>query len=85
MTYSEKINKLLYEGVEADEILPKIAEKLAPQVHTNIDAFIESLKKDDTFKPHGVLLHSFSINGNVIYFFYIFYDLYFYIYIKNYK
>ncbi|KAK1133061.1 hypothetical protein K0M31_014424 [Melipona bicolor] len=62
MTYSEKINKLLYEGVEADEILPKIAEKLAPQVHTNIDAFIESLKKDDTFRPQGVLLHSFSIN-----------------------
>lgn len=66
MTYSEKINKVLYEGVEADEVLPKIAEKLAPQVHDNIDAFIESLKKDDTFKPHGELLHSFSVNGNIL-------------------
>lgn len=75
MSYQEKINKVLYEGVEADEVLPNIAEKLAPQIHTNIDAFIESLKKDDIFKPHGELLHSFSISGNVlqyyIFFFYI--------------
>ncbi|CAL7949822.1 unnamed protein product [Xylocopa violacea] len=62
MTYAEKVNKMLYEGVEADEVLPKIAEKLAPQVHTNIDTFIESLKKDDTFRPHGELLHSFSVD-----------------------
>ncbi|XP_003395429.2 histone acetyltransferase type B catalytic subunit [Bombus terrestris] len=62
MSYSEKINKVLYEGVEADEVLPNIAEKLAPQIHTNIDAFIESLKKDEIFIPHGELLHSFSIS-----------------------
>ncbi|XP_076164935.1 histone acetyltransferase 1 [Ptiloglossa arizonensis] len=62
MTYSEKVNKMIYEGVEADEVLPKIAEKLAPRVHENLDAFIKSLKKDDTFRPHGELLHSFSIN-----------------------
>ncbi|XP_076666811.1 histone acetyltransferase 1 [Andrena cerasifolii] len=62
MTYSEKINKTIYEGVEADEVLPKIAEKLPPDVHNNLDAFIRSLKKDSTFRPHGELLHSFSIN-----------------------
>lgn len=66
MIYSEKINKALYEGVEADEVLPKIAEKLAPQVHDSLDSFIKSLKKDDTFRPHGELLHSFSINGNLL-------------------
>ncbi|XP_003701894.1 histone acetyltransferase 1 isoform X2 [Megachile rotundata] len=64
MTYSEKISKALYEGVEADEVLPKVADKLAPQVHDNLDAFIKSLKKDDTFRPHGELLHSFSINDD---------------------
>ncbi|CAK9809279.1 Histone acetyltransferase type B catalytic subunit [Anthophora plagiata] len=62
MTYSEKINKDHYEGVEADEVLSKVAEKLVPQVHNNLDKFIESLKKDDTFRPHGELLNSFSIN-----------------------
>ncbi|XP_053984696.1 histone acetyltransferase type B catalytic subunit isoform X1 [Hylaeus volcanicus] len=62
MTYSEKVNKMIYDGVEADEVLPKIAEKLAPQVHESLDAFIKSLKKDDAFRPHGELLHSFSIN-----------------------
>lgn len=64
MTYSEKINKAIYEGVEADEVLPKVVEKLAPDVHDNIDSFIKSLKKDDTFRPHGELLHSVSVNGN---------------------
>ncbi|KZC06490.1 PREDICTED: histone acetyltransferase type B catalytic subunit [Dufourea novaeangliae] len=62
MTYSEKVNKMICEGVEADEVLPKIVEKLAPQVHDNLDLFIKSLEKDDTFRPQGELLHSFSVN-----------------------
>ncbi|XP_078035492.1 histone acetyltransferase 1 isoform X1 [Augochlora pura] len=62
MTYSEKVNKSICEGVEADEVLPKMVEKLAPKVHDNIDSFIKSLEKDDTFRPHGELLHSFSID-----------------------
>ncbi|XP_043255255.1 histone acetyltransferase type B catalytic subunit isoform X2 [Colletes gigas] len=59
---TEKINKMIYEGVEADEVLPKVAEKLAPQIHESLDSFIKSLKKDDTFRPHGELLHSFCLN-----------------------
>ncbi|XP_076659519.1 histone acetyltransferase 1 [Halictus rubicundus] len=62
MTYSEKVNKSICEGVEADEVLPKIAEKLAPKVHDNLDSFIKSLEKDDTFRPHGELLDSFSVD-----------------------
>lgn len=62
ISFSEKVNKTQYDGIEADEVLPKIADKLAPQIHTNIDSFIDSLKKDDTFRPHGELLHSFSID-----------------------
>lgn len=62
MTYSEKVDKMHYDGVEADEVLSKIADKLAPNVHDSLDAFIESLKKDETFRPHGKLLHSFSVN-----------------------
>lgn len=63
MTYAEKVNKAV-EKVEADNVLPKVADKLTTEVHTNLDTFIESLKKDDTFKPHGELLHSFSVDGN---------------------
>ncbi|XP_031831416.1 histone acetyltransferase 1 [Nomia melanderi] len=62
MTYSEKVNKMICEGVEADEVLPTIADKLAPRVHDNLDSFIKSLEKDDTFRPQGALLHSFSID-----------------------
>lgn len=64
MTYAEKVNKLHYEGVEADEVLPKIADKLTSHVHESLDAFIESLKKEESFRPHGELLHSFSLNDN---------------------
>lgn len=66
MTYSEKVNKLTYEGVEADEVLSKVAEKLTPNIHTNLDPFVESLKKDRTFRPYGELLYSFSVNGNIL-------------------
>lgn len=64
MTYSEKVNKSICEGIEADEVLPKVAEKLAPKVYDNLDSFIKSLEKDDTFRPHGQLLHSFSVNDD---------------------
>lgn len=53
----------MYEGVEADKILPKISEVLAPQVHENLDSFVTSLTKDENFKPFGELLHSFSVIG----------------------
>lgn len=63
MTYTEKANDLDFEGVEPDKVLTKMAEKLAPNVHYSLDTFVNALKKDDTFKPEGELLHSFTING----------------------
>lgn len=64
MTYTEKVNAE-YEGVEADEVLTKIAAKLAPDVHYSLTNFTKSLAlaKDDTFIPYGKLIHSFSLNG----------------------
>ncbi|KAK0181612.1 hypothetical protein PV327_003883 [Microctonus hyperodae] len=62
MTFSEKVPKDMYEEVEPDNVLPKIADKLAPPVHDNLDSFIKSLKNDDNFKPYGELLHSFSVS-----------------------
>lgn len=62
-TYTEKADQSICEGVEADEVLPKMSEKLAPKVHNSIDSFLVSLKNDETFVPHGNLIHSFSIKG----------------------
>ncbi|XP_029165427.1 histone acetyltransferase type B catalytic subunit [Nylanderia fulva] len=61
MTYTEKVNAE-YEGVEADEVLTKIAAKLAPDVHYSLTNFTNALTKDDTFIPYGKLIHSFSLN-----------------------
>lgn len=62
MTYSEKADHTICEDVEADEVLPKISEKLAPKVHSSMDSFLVSLKNDESFVPQGNLIHSFSIN-----------------------
>lgn len=62
MTYTEKVNKQC-DGVEPDEVLTKLAEKLAPDVHYSLTDFINALAKDDTFVPYGELIHSFSIDG----------------------
>lgn len=61
MTYTEKVNAE-YEGVEADEVLTKIAAKLAPDVHYSLTNFTNALSKDDMFTPYGKLIHSFSLN-----------------------
>lgn len=66
MTYAEKVNKSLYEGVKADEVLNKIAEMLAPNPHMNIDTFVQNLDKDLAFRPEGNLINNFSIDGKLI-------------------
>uniref|UniRef100_T1IZF3 Histone acetyltransferase type B catalytic subunit n=1 Tax=Strigamia maritima TaxID=126957 RepID=T1IZF3_STRMM len=61
MNYSEKIDPSKYDGVEADVILPKIAEKLQPGFATNLDEFILSItSKNSKFKPYGEKLHEFT-------------------------
>lgn len=68
MEYTEKVNEK-QEGVEADEVLTKIASKLAPDVHYSLATFTKAIAKDDTFTPYGELIHSFSIDGifNILY------------------
>jgi len=78
MTYTEKVNAE-YEGVEADEVLTKIAAKLAPDVHYSLTNFTNALSKDDTFTPHGKLIHSFSLNGTL--YMILLYFIYNYLYI----
>lgn len=61
MKYTEKVNGE-HEGVEPDEVLTKIAPWLAPDAHCSLASFTKALAKDDTFIPHGELMHSFSID-----------------------
>lgn len=63
MSYSEKFRKGMDDEVEPDEVLPKLMDKLAPHVHDNLDSFIKSLTKEDTFRPAGELIHSFTVTG----------------------
>lgn len=63
MTYTEKVNAE-HEGVEADEVLTKLAPKLAPDVHCSLANFTKAIAKDDTFTPYGELIHSFTLDGN---------------------
>ncbi|XP_063990865.1 histone acetyltransferase type B catalytic subunit isoform X2 [Diachasmimorpha longicaudata] len=64
MSYSEKLQTDMYEGVEPDEVLSKMTEKLPPKVHDKLDSFIKSLAQDENFRPAGELLHSFSVHDN---------------------
>jgi len=65
MTYSDKVNPLKCDGVQPDEVLKAIDEKLQPGYHTNLDDFTASLAKDTSFVPYGKLIHSFSTEADV--------------------
>lgn len=58
--YAERISPEKSEGVEPDNIIKIIGEKLQPGFLTNIDDFTASLSKESNFKPYGELLHSFE-------------------------
>ncbi|KAG1688814.1 Histone acetyltransferase type B catalytic subunit [Nymphon striatum] len=60
MSYKDKVNPKDFDGVEADEVMSIIAEKLQPGFISNIDDFSSSLDKDKSFRPHGELIHSFT-------------------------
>lgn len=61
MSYTEKIDVKKSDGVQADDVLKAILEKLPSGVHTNIDEFVSVLPKELTFRPYGELLHSFKV------------------------
>lgn len=61
MSYTEKIDVKKSDGVQADDVLKAILEKLPSGVHTNIDEFVSLLPKEPTFRPYGELLHSFKV------------------------
>lgn len=69
MKYSCKADTKIAD-VEPDDVLPKISEVLAPKgVHSNIDSFVKSLSKDESFKPEGEVIYKFSVDGMSMYVF----------------
>lgn len=60
-TYAEKVNPEKFDGVQADEIIKPIAEKIPPGYLTNVSDFVAALKKDASFKPYGQMLRQFTV------------------------
>lgn len=60
--YTDKIEPSKSEGMKADDVQGALTKVLAPGYVTNLDHFVSLLKKDESFTPHGQLLHAFTIN-----------------------
>ncbi|XP_052744341.1 histone acetyltransferase type B catalytic subunit [Bicyclus anynana] len=60
ISYSDKIDPKTSGGLKPDDVEGALRKVLAPGYVTNIDEFVSMLKKDKQFKPHGVLVQSFS-------------------------
>ncbi|XP_066978661.1 histone acetyltransferase type B catalytic subunit isoform X1 [Macrobrachium rosenbergii] len=61
-SYTEKVNPERFDGVQADEVIKPLAERLQPGYLTNIDDFVAALKKDAAFKPYGKMLRQFTVD-----------------------
>jgi histone acetyltransferase 1 len=67
MSSTEKLSKEESEGIEADNVLKIIVEKLGGIRFTNnLDEFSASLSKESSFKPYGELVNSFAIDEKTI-------------------
>ena len=65
--YTEKLKETTDQNIKADDVIQMLSLVLSPQVHYNLDSFVSSLVKDDTFVPAGELVHAYSVNGNYIF------------------
>uniref|UniRef100_A0A1B6KWX0 Histone acetyltransferase type B catalytic subunit n=2 Tax=Graphocephala atropunctata TaxID=36148 RepID=A0A1B6KWX0_9HEMI len=65
--YEAVVDPDTFDGVEPDNILQLIQEKLQiPHVISNVDEFVKALKDDESFQPFGDKLTSFQ-DGNKTY------------------
>nr|CAG4641713.1 EOG090X06NC [Eurycercus lamellatus] len=62
MKYSKIVDSKKFDGAMADDVIGAISPKLQPGFTTNLDEFLASLNKEQSFKPPGELLHSYTIN-----------------------
>ncbi|XP_069951943.1 histone acetyltransferase type B catalytic subunit isoform X2 [Cherax quadricarinatus] len=60
-TFVEKVDPEKFEGVEPDEVIKPIAERIPPGYLTNLSDFSAALQKDASFKPFGEMKRRFKI------------------------
>ncbi|XP_054162731.1 histone acetyltransferase type B catalytic subunit-like [Oppia nitens] len=63
--YKEKVSKDETNGIEADEVLKTIADKLEIQMCQSMNDFRLQLSKESQFKPYGQLIKSFTIDYKI--------------------
>ncbi|XP_004931327.2 histone acetyltransferase type B catalytic subunit [Bombyx mori] len=59
--YTDKIEPSKSEGMKADDVEGALTKVIAPGYITNLDHFVSQLKKDESFTPHGKMLHAFNV------------------------
>lgn len=47
--------------MKADDVEGALTKVIAPGYITNLDHFVSQLKKDESFTPHGKMLHAFNV------------------------
>nr|CAG4639199.1 EOG090X06NC [Daphnia magna]SVE80131.1 EOG090X06NC [Daphnia magna]SVE81329.1 EOG090X06NC [Daphnia magna]SVE82507.1 EOG090X06NC [Daphnia magna] len=62
ITYKAEVDPKQFDGAIADDVMGAISAKLPPGYMTNLDDFVATLNKEQTFKPFGELLSTYSIN-----------------------
>ncbi|XP_069978242.1 histone acetyltransferase type B catalytic subunit isoform X1 [Penaeus vannamei] len=60
-TFAEKVDPEKFDGVQPDEVIKPVAERIPPGYLTNLNDFTAALQKDATFKPFGDMLHRFTV------------------------
>lgn len=60
--YSKQVDSRKFDGAEPDDVLGAISPKLQPGFMTNLDDFLASVEKEQSFKPPGELLHTCTIS-----------------------
>lgn len=60
--YSEKVDTKASKGVEGDDILSLIKEKIPGEFTSNIDEFSKRLESEFEFKPMGEKLNEFTVD-----------------------
>ncbi|XP_069187293.1 histone acetyltransferase type B catalytic subunit isoform X2 [Procambarus clarkii] len=61
-TFAEKVDPEKFEGVEPDEVIKPIAERIPPGYLTNLNDFTAALQKDASFKPFGEMKRRFKLD-----------------------
>ncbi|KAJ2954806.1 hypothetical protein O0L34_g3114 [Tuta absoluta] len=59
--YTDKIEPSKSDGMKADDVESALKKVLAPGYTTNLDNFVSLLKKDESFTPHGRMIHAFTV------------------------